>query len=77
MKGPPGESSPAVRNLRAGRAERADPGDGVPPPMRAMVEHYNHAGLIANPLALRAVLGREPRSLRAYFDELHKEGQAA
>ena len=52
------------------RAERAERGDSVPPPMRAMFEHYDHAGLVANPLPLRAILEREPRSLRAYFDEL-------
>ena len=59
------------------RAGRTNPGDDVPPPMRAMFEHYDHAGLVANPLTLRAILGREPRSLRAYFAELAQKGTAA
>lgn len=42
----------------------------VPNDMRTMCEHYNHRGLLGNPLALRAILGREPRTLRAYFEEL-------
>lgn len=45
--------------------------------MRAMFERYDHAGLTANPLTPRAVLGREPRSLRGYFEELIQRGQAA
>lgn len=53
------------------RAERIDPQSlGAPPPMQAMFEHYDHAGLVANPLPLRAALGREPRSLHAYISEL-------
>ncbi|MGY9049036.1 MAG: NmrA family NAD(P)-binding protein [Rhodobacterales bacterium] len=54
------------------RAERTDPGSLGPEaaPMRPMFEHYDHAGLLGNPLTLRAVLGREPRGLLAYFNEL-------
>ena len=53
------------------RAERIDPsGLTVPPPMRAMFEHYDHAGLLASPLTLEACLGRPPRSLRDYVAEL-------
>ncbi|GGP73814.1 SDR family oxidoreductase [Saccharothrix coeruleofusca] len=59
------------------RAERAEPGPGTPPPMRAMFEHYDRIGLTANPLPLRAALGREPRSLRAYFEELAQEESQA
>ncbi|MFY1669541.1 NmrA family NAD(P)-binding protein [Plantactinospora sp. WMMB334] len=59
------------------RAQHADPGNRVPPPMRAMFEHYDHVGLVANPLPLRAILGREPRSLRAYFEELAEKGDAS
>ena len=42
----------------------------VPADMRTMCEHYNHRGLLGSPLVLRAILGREPRTLRAYFEEL-------
>lgn len=39
-------------------------------PMQPMFDHYNRIGLRGNPLTLRAILGREPRSLRAFFQEL-------
>ncbi len=39
-------------------------------PMRPMFAHYDHAGLRGSPLTLRAILGREPRRLRAFFEEL-------
>jgi uncharacterized protein YbjT (DUF2867 family) len=42
----------------------------IPQDMKAMFEHYNHHGLLGNPLSLRAVLEREPRTLRAFFEEL-------
>jgi uncharacterized protein YbjT (DUF2867 family) len=54
------------------RAERINPdalGDASTP-MRLMFEHYDKVGLVGNPLTLRAILGREPRTLRAYFAEL-------
>lgn len=54
------------------RAARTDPRQlEVPKPMRAMFDHYDHAGLLSNPLTLAAVLGRESRSLRDYFTDLH------
>jgi uncharacterized protein YbjT (DUF2867 family) len=54
------------------RAERLDPGrlPDETRPMRPMFEHYDHHGLLGNPLALQAILGREPRSLRAYLEQL-------
>jgi uncharacterized protein YbjT (DUF2867 family) len=54
------------------RAERVDAvrlGDETRP-MRPMFEHYEHHGLLGNPLTLQAILGREPRTLRAYFEQL-------
>lgn len=39
-------------------------------PMRPMFEHYDRMGLVGNALTLRAILKKEPRTLRAYFDEL-------
>ena len=39
--------------------------------MRRMMAHYDRHGLPGgNPLVLRAILGREPRSLKGYFQEL-------
>lgn len=59
------------------RAERLDPDevapagdDGQPSPMRRMFDWYDERGLLGNPLVLRAVLGREPRTLRSYLEEL-------
>lgn len=57
------------------RAERIDPdtlGDKATP-MRPMFDHYEHVGLRGNPLTLRAILGREPRSLDQFFAELAAE----
>ena len=39
--------------------------------MRRMMAHYDKHGLLGgNPLVLRSILGREPRSLKDYFREL-------
>jgi uncharacterized protein YbjT (DUF2867 family) len=38
--------------------------------MRPMFDHYDRIGLRGSALTLRAILGREPRTLRAYFEEL-------
>ncbi len=54
------------------RAEKLDPrslGDEARA-MRPMFEHYDRVGLLGNPLTLEAILGRKPRTLRAYFEEL-------
>jgi uncharacterized protein YbjT (DUF2867 family) len=42
----------------------------IPNDMKTMFEHYNRHGLLGNPLTLCAILQREPRSLRSYFEEL-------
>ncbi len=39
-------------------------------PMQPMFDWYDHHGLVGNSLILRAILDREPRTLRAYFEEL-------
>lgn len=57
------------------RAERIDPdtlGEEAKP-MRPMFNHYEHVGLCGNPLTLRAILGREPRTLEQFFAELASE----
>jgi uncharacterized protein YbjT (DUF2867 family) len=38
--------------------------------MRPMFDHYDEIGLRGNAMTLAAILGREPRTLRAYFEEL-------
>jgi uncharacterized protein YbjT (DUF2867 family) len=38
--------------------------------MRPMFDHYDRIGLRGNALTLGAILGRKPRTLRAYFEEL-------
>jgi uncharacterized protein YbjT (DUF2867 family) len=51
---------------------RLDP-DSLPAAMQAMrpmFDHYDAIGLRGNPLTLAAILGRPPRTLRAYFEEL-------
>ena len=51
--------------------KRIDP-DSLPrsaQAMRPMFEHYDRIGLRGNPLTLAAILGREPRTLRAFFEE--------
>ncbi len=55
------------------KAVRIDP-DTLGPdaaPMRPMFDHYERYGLRGNALTLRAILGREPRTLRDYFAELN------
>ena len=39
--------------------------------MRHMTEWYDTHGLLGNSLPLHAILGREPRRLKTYFEELH------
>ncbi len=54
------------------RAHRIDP-DAMGPevqPRRPMFDHYDRHDLRGNALTLRTILGREPRTLRAYFAEL-------
>ena len=54
------------------KAQRVDPSTLGPEaaPMRPMFDHYERFGLKGNALTLTAILGREPRTLRAYFEEL-------
>jgi len=61
------------RDIKVGTLDPGAFGD-IPEDMKAMFEHLNHHGLLGNPLSLRAILGREPRTLRAYFEELAVSG---
>lgn len=53
------------------KAVRAKP-PKLPPgsPMTRMFDYYDKHGLIGNSLTLRAILGRDPRTLRGYLEEL-------
>jgi uncharacterized protein YbjT (DUF2867 family) len=61
---------------RSIRAERIDPkaaaarAGPAAPGLEKMFDWYNRRGLQGNALTLRAILGREPRTLRAFFAEL-------
>ena len=59
-------------------AERTDPDTlgNQAGPMRPMFKHYDHTGLRGNALTLRAILGREPRTLRVFFDEMNETPRA-
>lgn len=59
------------REIKVGRTDPAALGEAAAP-LRPMFAHYDRHGLVGNPLTLRAVLGREPRTLRGYFEELAK-----
>jgi uncharacterized protein YbjT (DUF2867 family) len=53
------------------RAEKSHaPPGSKPSPLQPMLDWYDAHSLLGNPLTLRAILGREPRTLRAYFEEL-------
>jgi len=46
------------------------PGDAQMTALKPMFDWYDVHGLLGNALILRAILGHEPRTLRAYFEEL-------
>jgi len=64
------------------RADRVDPGMAAAGAglgalaLQRMFAWYDQRGLMGNALTLRAVLGREPRTLRHFFEEL-AAGEAA
>jgi uncharacterized protein YbjT (DUF2867 family) len=53
-------------------AQRIDPNSlpAAAQAMRPMFDHYDTIGLRGSALTLAAILGRPPRTLRAYFEEL-------
>ena len=60
-------------------AQRSDP-DSVPSAMqvlRPMLDHYDRIGLRGNSLTLAAILGRQPRTLRIFFEELASREESA
>jgi uncharacterized protein YbjT (DUF2867 family) len=46
-------------------------------PMLPMFEHYERMGLLGNALTLRSILGREPRTLQAYFEALAGDSEVS
>ncbi|WP_223473272.1 MULTISPECIES: NmrA/HSCARG family protein [unclassified Pseudomonas] len=60
------------QNIGVGTIDRAMLTDS-PRDMISMFAHYDHAGLLGSALPLRTILGREPRTLRAYFEELARQ----
>ena len=67
---------------RSIRTERIDPKvaaasvGAAAPALEKMFDWYDRRGLQGNALTLRAILGREPRTLRAFFVELAAAGDA-
>jgi len=60
--------------IRVGRIDPDTLGDEANA-MRPMFAHYDQHGLVGSSLTLRAILGREPRTLRAYFEELARKSK--
>src|SRR5450432_2908249 len=66
------------RPIEAVRLSQKDATDTSGDPVKAaqmaalkrMFDWYDHHDLLGNALTLRAILGREPRTLHAYFEEL-------
>jgi uncharacterized protein YbjT (DUF2867 family) len=61
------------RPVKAASADPQDAAAGAGPRAAAlgkMFRWYDHQGLRGNALILRALLGREPRTLRGFFEEL-------
>lgn len=66
----------AVGNVDPDKVSGAIGPDGQPSPILEMFAWYDHHGLLGNARTLRAILGREPRTLRAYFEELAAQAKA-
>ena len=57
------------REIGVGTTDRGALTD-APHDMIKMFAHYDYSGLLGTPLILRTILGHEPRTLQAYFEEL-------
>jgi len=49
------------------------PAAGLPPELTRMFDWYDKHSLLGNALTLRAILGREPRTLRSYLEDLNSK----
>lgn len=65
------------REIKVGSIDPNKAADGQPPPIKQMFDWYDRHGLLGNALTLRAILGREPRTLCAYFQELAATNHSA
>jgi uncharacterized protein YbjT (DUF2867 family) len=63
------------RKIEAARIDPARLGAEAKP-LQPMFAHYDQHGLVGNALTLRAILGCEPRTLRAYFEGLAEATQS-
>jgi hypothetical protein len=45
----------------------------LPPKLTRMFAWYDEHALLGNSTTLRAILGREPRTLRSFFEELNAQ----
>ena len=63
--------------IEAAEAPQPPGDDGAMLPLKRMFDWYNHHGLMGNALTLRAILGREPRTLQGYIEELAALSQPA
>ena len=59
--------SEVPKNKDSARSGSEDPQNSA---IRKMFRWYDSHGLLGNSLTLQAILGREPRTLRAFFEEL-------
>jgi len=59
------------RKIGVGTVDRAEL-THAPRDMITMFAHYDHAGLLGSPLALRTILGREPRTLQGISRSWHE-----
>lgn len=59
-----------IKAVRPDPPAAPDQAGNQPSPIQLMFEWYDHHGLLGNTLTLQAILGREPRTLQAYFEEL-------
>jgi len=64
-----GKKIEAVRAITP-RSPETSGKPGQPSPMSLMFDYYDKHGLVGNALTLRSILGREPRTLLAYLEEL-------
>ena len=62
------EKADANKAARGGASDESEASK-----LKAMFDWYDHHGLLGKSLILSAILGREPRTLRAYFQELAQE----
>lgn len=70
-----------IREIKAEKLEPKSDGKEAQDPqqaaMKPMLQWYDKHGLMGNALTLQAILGRQPRTMKSYFEELASAPQAA